>query len=65
MASKNHNRPHRSKPYELKMSERAAAKRAMRGNRDHHESPGDWVRPHEPRAAQNSRIDQPSEQIPD
>ena len=58
MPSKN-SRPHRSKPYELKMAERTAAKRAMRsGNRE-------WVRPQEPRAAQNSRTDQPSEHAPD
>jgi hypothetical protein len=62
MASKSSNRPHRSKPYALKMAEKAAAKRAMRGSK---EMSHDWIRPQEARPAQNSRIDQPSEQIPD
>ncbi len=65
MASKNSNRPHRSKPYQLKMAERATAKRAMRGTREHPETPHDWVRPHGARPAQNSRVDQPSKQVPD
>jgi hypothetical protein len=61
MATKN-NRPHRSKPYALKMAEKATAKRAMRGNKEHH---NDWDRPNEPRPAQNARTDQPSERTPD
>ncbi|MGN6366686.1 MAG: hypothetical protein ACTHN5_00215 [Phycisphaerae bacterium] len=62
MATKSSKSPHRSKPYALKVAEKAAAKRAMRGNKEHAH---DWVRPNEPRPAQNSRIDQPSEQVPD
>jgi hypothetical protein len=62
MANKSNNRPNRSKPYALKMAEKSAAKRAMRGNK---ETSHDWVRPQDPRPAQNSRIDQPSEHIPE
>jgi hypothetical protein len=59
MAKQNDKHPHRSKPYENKVAERAAAKRAMRAGSN------EWVRPEKPpHVAQHSRIDQPSEQIP-